>query len=366
MKIIQVIPHLRPAGAEHMCVLLSELLAAQPETEVLVVSLYTEESLLTKQLRDRGIALLCLDKRPGPDWHIFWRLYKLFCRERPDIIHTHLYVPGYVVPAARLAGCRVLIHTVHSIADRETSRPLQSLMYLLYKWRWLLPVALSPEIAESLSVRYLLNTARIPLIANGIDLSRCRIKQEYQSQANGRLRFIHIGRFSKEKNHALLLRAFAAVKEQLECAELVLLGSGPLESELRELIREHGLEQSVSLPGFQAAVGDYLCGADVFVLPSAYEGLPLALMEAMACGLPVIASAVGGIPTLIQSEENGLLIRAEENELAAAMLRMQDEALRERLGRSARAAVLAEYSGERMAEAYLKLYRRQCVSERER
>ena len=148
-----------------------------------------------------------------------------------------------------------------------------------------------------------------------------------------------VGNFTKKKDHATMLRAFADVAARHETARLVMIGSGPLFDETRALAAELGLASRVDFLGKRDDVDRLLPGLDLFILSSRYEGLPIALLEAMSAGVACVATRVGGIPEVLRHEQSGLLVDAGDPEgLAAALTRMGDDDVeRRRLG--ARGAV---------------------------
>jgi len=170
----------------------------------------------------------------------------------------------------------------------------------------------------------------------------------------GRLRVGTVGRLSYEKGMDVLVEAFALVRRCLPDADLVVVGDGAERAALERLASERGLTGAVSFLGLRDDVPALLGGFDVFVLPSRTEGLPMAILEAMSAGLPIVATAVGGVPEVIRHGRNGLLVRPEApNDLADAIVRVAcDEDLRCRLGRAARAEFDERYDISHMVDAY--------------
>ena len=175
-----------------------------------------------------------------------------------------------------------------------------------------MPVALSNEVKKTISEVYGLQGSLIPVVYNGIDLSKCIEKDNYAPTKE--FTVVHIGRFMKVKNHKVLLQAFAVFAEKRKNVKLQLLGEGELLDETRELAKVLGVADQVEFLGLQPNVYPYLQKADVFCLPSEYEGVPMTLIEAMGTGLPIVASNVGGIPDMLENEKNALLV--EPNDIA--------------------------------------------------
>ena len=354
MKILQVIPYFCFGGAETMCENLTYALKAMGH-EVSVVSLYAQRTPISRRMEEAGVKIRYLDKKLGLDISMVPKLRKIMAQERPDVVHTHLDVIKYAVAAAKLAGVKKCVHTVHNVAEKEAEGTLQKIINKTYfSLGWSTPVALSPLVQESIRDFYGMKAEKVPVIYNGVDLSRCLPKESYAS--GDVVKIVHVGRFNEQKNHGRLLRAFKLLLKQHPNCQLNLVGDGELLEEMKALALELGISEKVSFLGSQSNVYPFLQEADVFVLPSDYEGMPMTIIEAMGTGLPIVATRVGGVPDMIEKEASGLLTACDEREVAEAMARLvSDEALRERLGRKAKAQSL-RFSAGYMAEAYCKSY----------
>jgi len=354
MKILQVIPYFCYGGAETMCRNLCLALKEKGQ-EVVVASLYTIPSPLGGELEARGIRVRYLGKGPGLDVSMVPKLAAVMKEEKPDVVHTHLNVIKYAALAARLAGVQSCVHTVHNVADQEAESALEGRISRFYFRRgWARPVALSREVQRTVVEYYGLPEKKVPVAFNGVDLSRCRRKERYDLSEEPVI--LHIGRFNQQKNHEGLLTAFSLLRREFPQARLRLLGEGERMEQTQALARKLGLGKSVEFLGVKEDVGPELQAADIFVLPSLYEGLPMTLIEAMGTGLPIAASPVGGVPDLIQDGENGLLVPLEPEQTAAGWARLlRDQALREKLGRNALASS-GQYSAQAMAGRYLEIY----------
>ena len=351
MKIMQVIPYFCFGGAEIMCENLTYALKNAGQ-DVFVVSLYNERTPIARRIEEAGIRIVYLDKKLGLDLSMVPKLAKLMRQERPDVVHTHLDVIKYAVAAAKLAGVKKCVHTVHSLADREAEGRVQKIINGAYfRSGWSVPVALTPEVQTSIAEFYGLPLAQIPVIYNGIDLSRCVPKTTYESGET--VKILHIGRFDIPKNHAGLLEAFRLLRQSHPECRLRLVGDGDLRADMEALAREKGIDDAVEFCGMQSNVYPYLHEADIFTLPSIYEGNPMTIIEAMGTGLPIVASRVGGIPDMISDGESGLLVEPEPQSICDGLARMaEDGALRRRLGENAKAQS-QRFSAEQMAKDYL-------------
>lgn len=352
MKIFQVIPCFAFGGAEIMC---ENLLYAQRDAghDVAAVSLFDYHSPITERIEAAGIKIYYLGKRPGPDLSMTGKLKKLFLSERPDAVHVHLNAIKYAAPAAKKAGVRC-VYTVHNLAEKDASGIAREMNRSFFKKGVATPVALSERIRDSVVSTYGLHAEDVPVIFNGIDLSKCKRKQTYA--LNKEIELLHVGRFFEQKNHRGLIDAFALVKAAHPTARLRLVGDGALIEEIRSCADERGVAGNVIFEGAQANVYPYFEAADIFLLPSLFEGMPITLIEAMGSGLPIVATAVGGVPDMLKDGQSASLTDCTPEAVAAAVCALiEDASLRERYGRAAADASL-RFSAKIMAESYIALY----------
>ncbi len=354
MKILQVIPYFCFGGAETMCENLTYALKAQGH-EVTVVSLYGEKTPISRRMEEKSVRILYLDKKLGLDLSTVPKLKRIMEAEKPDVVHTHLNVIKYAAAAARMAKVPKCVHTVHNVADQEAEGKIQKIINGFYFRRgWSVPVALSPEVRSSIVSFYGLEKERVPIAYNGVDLSRCQPKESYSTGKC--FHILHIGRFNEQKNHGMLLRVFQKLALENPNLRLDLIGDGELRQKIEGLAEALGIKEKVSFLGAQSNVYPYLHDADLFLLPSRYEGMPMTLIEAMGTGLPIVATAVGGVPDMLKNGEDGITIPCEEDEIVnACKALISDEALRERIGRAARKSA-DRFSAQTMGERYLEIY----------
>lgn len=353
MKVIQIMPEFGLAGAEIMCENLSYELMRQGD-DVMIISLYEYHSAITERLEKKGIKVFYLDKKPGLDFSMIGKMIKIFKSEKPDVIHTHRYVMQYAIPAAIIVGVKHRVHTVHNVAQKENTNVARKANNLFYKFAHVIPVALSEEVQKTIVEEYHIDSKNIPIILNGIDLSKCIVKTNYE--VNDYFNILHIGRFSEQKNHVGLIEAFSIFVKEHPNTILSLIGDGEKKEEIQQLVREKGISDKVKFLGIKSNVYSYLNKADVFILPSIYEGVPMTLIEAMGTGLPIIATAVGGVPDMLRNDEEGLIVNCNVKEIADAMDSLYiDKKTREYLGKKAlkRSKI---FSAENMANEYKKTY----------
>jgi glycosyltransferase involved in cell wall biosynthesis len=356
---MQILPDLGVGGAEQMAGHLMAGLA--PSHSVTAVSLGLPlNSPIEQQVRDAGIPLLFLRKPTGFDPRMFIRLYRVLTEVRPDVVHTHLSVLRYLLPPALLCGVPVIVHTLHNVAERETDAVGRRIHKLAFR-KAVQAVAICDEVAVSFRRLYGMNCKAI--IPNGVQVSAQpatpAARAAWRAQEGldpDAVVFTSVGRLEPQKNPFLLMRAFAELRDPR--ARLLLAGSGSLADSVAAWVRVHGLDHRIHLLGLRNDVSACLAASDIFVLASDWEGHPLAVMEAMTAGLPVIATAVGGVPELVGNGIQGVLVpRGEGGPLTVAMeLLTEDAAKRRSMGDAARQRARTEFSVDRMVHSYADFY----------
>lgn len=287
-------------------------------------------------------------------------LVTLLRRERPHILHASSSKAGVLgILAAWLAGVPIRIFTVHGWAFLASHGTIAA----LYRWAERLVGAVTTvtvcvserERAAGLAAGSCEEKTTV-VIHNGVDPTAAPPRQRRDA---GPPRIVTVGRFKAPKDPLTLVRALASLGAA--SFEAVIVGDGPdrpaVEAELRRL----GLGQAAQLAGERDDVLELLADADIFVLSSRSEGLPLSILEAMSVGLPVVASRVGGVAEVVVDGETGLLVPpGDPSSLAAAIERLLgDPALRNRLGAAGRARIEEFFDLDRCRSAHLELYRRE-------
>ncbi len=352
MKVIQVMPEFELAGAEIMCEnLIYELIKLGHD--VVAVSMYDYRSAITERLENAGVDVRYLSKKSGLDLSMIPKLRKLFKQTGAEVVHTHRYCAQYAIPAAILSGVKIRVHTLHSIAEKENRKGARKLNKFFFKRCHLVPVALSELVKDSVTKEYGISDEGVPVVYNGINLTKCKVKEDYSTTDN--FKILHIGRFAEPKNHIGLIKAFHTFHDAHPDSELWLIGDGDTREEIEKYANNHALLSSVKFFGLQSNVYDFLHNADIFTLPSNYEGIPMTLIEAMGTGLPIVATAVGGVPDMLD-ESSAILTDVDVDQIARGFeAYYNDSALRERHGRTATQRSL-EFSAAVMAKKYSQIY----------
>jgi sugar transferase (PEP-CTERM/EpsH1 system associated) len=329
-----------------------------------VIVCMTADGRLRTRLR-AGVEVITVGKREGHDVRAFATLVRCLRRVGPHIVHSRNWGTFDAVLAARLAGVRAVVHGEHGrdIADPEGRDPRRNRVRRL----------VSPMVTRFVTVstdlwRWLVQDVRVPArkvvtICNGVDTVRFVPADRLAARASLGLAPEQplvgtVGRLDPVKDQAGLVRAFARVRGQNAVPALVIAGEGPCRGDLTDLIATLGLSGHVFLLGERHDVPRVLAALDLFVLPSIAEGISNTVLEAMATGLPVVATRVGGSPELVADGVNGSLVpRADPDALAAAIGRyMGDARLRSLHGEASRRRAVTEFSVGRMCAAYGQLY----------
>ena len=362
IKVVQIIPMLGPGGAERVAVHIVRGLNRQ-KFEVAVISIWRRVGCDLEQILDEfGTRVDYLGKGKGFDGRTYHKLHGVLRDYRPDIVHTHLQVLRYALPSLLLLRHMRSLHTVHNLAEREVE-PRARCIQSFALGHGVVPVAVSEEVA--LSVKQLYGVKQCRVIPNGIptnEYAQPRIsRNDWRASAGfgqDDVLFACVARFASQKNHSLLLKAFAKGPASNPCAHLVLVGEGELREKLEEQAKNLGLAKQIHFLGLRTDVPDVLSAADAFVLSSDYEGNPLSVMEAMASGLPIVSTAVGGVPDLFTNGKEGFLHEAGNvEEFAGSMtFLLENPARRKSMGAMAARHAKENFDVSKMVREYELLY----------
>lgn len=362
IRICQIITELRLSGAERVVYELATRL--DPERfEVEVVGLRGGQ--VQGMLQSRGIPADILGV--GGKWDLLKlpRLAGLLKRGHFDLVHTHLFHADLAGRfAAAMAGVPHLVHSVHVAEQRF--RPWQFAFWRMFASRCDRIICVSPSVRDFHAARTHLPLSRYEVIPNGIDLqayrrdeaARRRMREQW-GVGEDQIVALFVGRLDYQKGIDTLLAAAETTHARNPRVKFVLAGDGPQRPLVEQFLARHPAANCCYM-GFARDVPAALSGADIFVLPSRWEGFGLALTEAMAASLPCVATNVFGICDVIEPDRSGLLVpREDAPALAAAIERLADDpALRHQLAQGALQRVTDHFSIDRNVRAHEDLYER--------
>lgn len=302
-----------------------------------------------------------LDRRPGNDVRLVYRLYRLLKRERPHVLHTHAWstlCEGLL--AARLAGVPVVVHGEHGTLETGRANTV------IQRWAWKRAdrvLAVSSRLGERMAHQIGFSLDGIQVIRNGVDTTRFTPAHREAARAAfafqpDRLVCGTVGRLVPVKDQATLLRAWALLQARGHAFTGLIAGRGRLREQLESLAASLQLKDVYFL-GNRPDVEQVLAAMDVFLLTSESEGLSNTIQEAMATGLPVVATHVGGADELVVHGETGLLVPPKQPEALADALEMliTGADTRARMADAGRHRAEKEFALDGMVKRYVALYR---------
>ena len=367
--IVHVVHSLAVGGLENGIVnLINHLPRARYRHAVVCITGYTD---FRSRISIPDVEVFALHKRPGKDFPVYFRLWKLFRKLRPDIVHTRNLSTLEAQLPAFLAGVPHRVHGEHGrdLDDVDGTRRKYQLLRRLFRPLVHRYVALSGDLERYLRYRVGVPQDRIDRLCNGVDTmrflsDRVRSREHLGISNLGRESIVvgTVGRMDPVKDQMTLVRAFVHL---VRCAgdrgrdlRLMMIGDGALRLTAAQALQEAGLSDRAWLPGERSDVPDLFRAMDVFVLPSLAEGISNTILEAMASGLPVVATDVGGNSELVEAGRTGFLVPRADPEAMADAIRIyvDDPELRRDHGARGRERCEREFSIGTMVKRYAALY----------
>jgi glycosyltransferase involved in cell wall biosynthesis len=375
IRVMRIIARLNVGGpAIHVSLLTAGLQDSQFASTLVTGVLGLDEADMSYLARDLGVEPVIIPTLQREivlfdDLKVLFRLVKLMRQMRPDVVHTHTAKAGLIGRlAARIAGVPVIVHTFHGHVFHGYFGALKTNMFI-----WLeraaarqsdVTLTISDRLRSDL-IRYGIDTPqRIRVLPLGLNLKpftevealRGGFRREMDFSTDTRLIGI-IGRLVPIKNHRLFLMAARKVYEVLPDVRLVIVGGGECQPELEVLATELQLESAVRFIGWRQDLPAIYADLDLVVISSNNEGTPVSLIEAMSAGVPVVSTAVGGVPDLLCHGDHGLLVPPGDAEaLAGAMIKALTQIDPARV-EAARRYALDQYGIERLLHDVRSLYR---------
>ncbi len=357
---LHVLPSLCAGGAERLVVF--DVTRLPRERYEAVVCCLVEHGALADEVQRVGIPIVVLGGFPGlahPPRLI--HLFRIIRRVRPDIVHTHLQSANLFARAlAILARVPVVVASEHNVYSGKHRRYIYLERLLAKKTHAI--IAVSDEVRRYLAAQLGISPELIRVIPNGVDClvpNPVRVAEMRAKLAIDGETFVLgvVASLTPKKGHEHLIRALPLLKQPGRF-RLLLAGEGPERSRLAQLAESLGVAGQLTFLGLQRNVADVLALLDLFVLPSLTEGMPLALLEAMAAGVPVLATSVGGVPEVVRHGKTGWLVpAASSSALAEAIEDLADRPMvRRNMSLAGRVAVQASYSANHHVAELDRLY----------
>jgi sugar transferase (PEP-CTERM/EpsH1 system associated) len=373
--ILHVLYRFDTGGLENGVVNLLNLLPAERFRHA-ILAIDKVVPAFAQRLRRNDVQLMALNKPPGHALKLYPRVWRLLRELKPTIVHSRNLAALEMQLVAAAAGVPVRIHSEHGrdVEDLDGSdRRLQRLrrVYSLFVHRY---VTVSRDLKDYLVNRVGIDADRVEQIYNGVDTERFRPATADPDPIPGcpfsatrHCLIGTVGRMQTVKNQTLLaeafIRALQAQPSLRDTARLLMIGDGPVRAAVLEMLGTAGLQDLAWLPGERSDVPEIMRGLHAFVLPSLAEGVSNTVLEAMATGLPVIATAVGGNAELVQHGATGEIVPSNDVQaLAASLQRLAADPLRAReLGSSGRSVVERRFSMKAMVAGYSALYEQEML-----
>ncbi len=381
IKVLRVIARLNVGGpALHVAYLAAGLAERGYETTLVAGSLARGEESMAKVAETRGVkieTLSALHREIAPirDVQAILRLARLIRRERPTILHTHTAKAGAVGRiAALLAGSArppIVVHTFHGHVLRGYFNPLTTLVFRtlerLLAYGTTALVAVSPEVRDDLVRLHVAPASKFTVVRLGIELEErtsdaegARFETRRQLGISAEAFVVGwVGRMTAVKRTDDVVRALRGLVDRGVDAYLCLVGDGPDRDHLEQFAHELGVVKRCLFVGYQDDVGRFYSAIDALVLPSANEGTPVSVIEALAAQRPAVATRVGGTPDVIRDGVDGFLVTVGDADALSDRLAELafDPERRARMGAKGRERVLGRYAVERLVDDVDRLYR---------
>jgi glycosyltransferase involved in cell wall biosynthesis len=353
--VLQVAYSLDHGGSERLaCDLAIQL---RPEFQTSVVAIEAGGAL-EGELTGHEVPWRVIGRRSGFDWRVSFKLYRLFRHWRPEVIVTHhLMELIYAGIPARLAGA-TLVHIEHEYFSLRTRAHQLGMLSKLCSAVVVPGEAVRRFVCSNAGV----SAAKVFVIPNSVDTARYAASPRVGRHVFGlsdRMWVVgNVARFDRAKDHETLIRAFKIVRDEQRDVKLALVGDGALRHEVRSFAEQIGVGADVEFFGARDDVADILPNLDAFALSSVEEGVPMALLEAMACARPVVATNVGGIPGIVVDGQTGRLVGPRDAPaLARALLEiMRDPDAARRMGVAARKRIEDQFGLAASVQRYAELF----------
>lgn len=354
-KIVICIPTLATAGAERFVVDLASNLDKSKYKVYVAITRVNVIGPFGEILKKENVEIINLVGKNFLD--STKKQIAFFKRVKPDVVHANIGSLFHIMVATKISKIRKRIYTIHNEAKLlyGESKLKKICFRLAFSFFGFLPVAICDTVKKSMIKEFGTKYNNIPCINNGVDIVKYR--PIYEKNENDTITIVNTGTMYWIKNQKEIISAFANLYNKYKNIRLIILGDGEKRQKLENLVNENEISNVVSMPGICSNVNEYLQSSDIYISASLTEGLPLSMLEAMACGLPIITSAAGGSIDLVKTGVNGIVYeKNNQKELENAIEQLLlDSKLRRQYAKKSR-SIAEEWSIENCASGYEKLY----------
>lgn len=350
IKVAIIITSLNIGGAENMVTQLVGAISDKYDIHLIVLSSkynnHLEEDIEKKKIKTTYLNISGKVKLKN-----YLKLKSVLDEFKPDILHVHLDTLYSLIWA--ITNNVKLIFTIHSQPYRIYNFKNKYIFHILKLMKKIKFVGVTETITKEAIQIFKINKSDIVTIYNPVDIERFECKRSFNNIDS--TIFINIARFHKIKNHELLIKSFKRVLNQIPNSKLLLLGDGDLRDDMIELVKSLNIQQSVIFLGNIPNTEEYLSKADVFVLSSNSEALPITVLEAMASGLPIISTNVGGLSDIIN--KNGKLVNKKDCiALSEAMIELAKDLDKRRMMSDKSRDIISKYDIKKISNLYEDIY----------
>jgi len=372
LRVVHIISGDLWAGAEAQVFQTLRALRTHYHGSLNIHCLLFNDGILAKRLREENLPVSVIDETKHNIFIMLMRINAFFRAWKPDIVHVHHIKEHFLA----LLGTKIarivppIVRTLHGMS--KVPKHVNKFQYVrssivvgidhwLVKFATDVIIAVSMDLLHQTEMKHIRGDIR--QIYNAIDVTPIcpspvggHLRQRFG--AKGRLWVVTATRLVEPKNLEMLIETGAVLRDMGIDIKISIFGTGPLEKVLKRRIQDQNLEYQVELHGFTSQFNDILCAADIFVLCSRHEGLPMALIEAMSMGIPVVCTDVGGMKEVVINQENGLLVQLNDVQaMAEAIHRLSgDRTLARSLAENAKATVNQRYDIRKNAGSLCKIY----------
>jgi glycosyltransferase involved in cell wall biosynthesis len=339
IRVLNVVARLNVGGpAVHVALITEHLCAPRYESKLVAGKVGAEEGDMSYYAEQHGVTPIIIPElgrelHPLRDLITLWKVYRLMRQIKPQVVNTHTAKAGFVGRlAARLAGVPVVVHTFHGHVFHGYFSPLKTRFFILLeqimaRMSDTIITLTEGQLTELADTYHIAPRSKFTIMSYGLDLDAFARAPRKTGEFRGRWNIppdaplmTIVGRLVPVKNHALFLEAAAKVLMQMTDARFAIVGDGELRGELEAQVDALGIRHAITFTGWQREVVPVYADSDLLVISSVNEGTPFTVIEAMATGCPVVATAVGGIPDFLDNGRLGALVPSGDADALATAI----------------------------------------------